>query len=225
DADGDGLTFTLLTGPEAMTSDAATGLLGWSPAAADLGSHAVAVQVSDGRGGVAEQRFVLSVIEPPPNRPPVFTSVPVVSARVNEDYSYQAAARDPDGDGLTFALVTGPAGLTIAADTGQVQWRPPAGQLGSFPVALQGSGGQGGTGGGRPAGFGRGGAARPPRRGSPPPRRGRGLGGWACRSSMTYRPRTPPATASPTGSTAPCRGWTWTPTAGASAGRRPMTKP
>ncbi len=62
------------------------------------------VQVDDGRGGSTHQRYDLSVIEPPPNRPPLFTSLPVVSAHVNTPYSYQATAEDPDGDPLTYSL-------------------------------------------------------------------------------------------------------------------------
>ena len=61
------------------------------------------VQVDDGRGGSTQQRFVLSVTEPPPNRPPLFTSLPVVEAFVNTHYQYDADAVDPDGDQLRFA--------------------------------------------------------------------------------------------------------------------------
>ena len=47
---------------------------------------------------------MLSAIGPPPNRPPLFTSLPVVDANVNTPYSYQATAEDPDGDPLTYSL-------------------------------------------------------------------------------------------------------------------------
>ena len=46
--------------------------------------------------------------QPSPNRPPVFTSVPIVSGNVNTAYTYQATATDADNDPLTFALVSGP---------------------------------------------------------------------------------------------------------------------
>ena len=66
-----------------MAVDRRTGLLSWAPTAADLGTHDVILRVEDGRGGFAEQRFVVSAIDPPPNRPPCFTSVPVVDATVS----------------------------------------------------------------------------------------------------------------------------------------------
>lgn len=61
DADDDPLTYTLVAGPAGMTLDAATGMLAWSPAAADAGLHPVSVAVEDGRGGRDLQEFVLQV--------------------------------------------------------------------------------------------------------------------------------------------------------------------
>ena len=85
DPDDDALTFSLVTGPDDATVDSATGEILWSPSIADLGNHAVAVRAEDGRGGSTEQHYTLSVIEPPPNRPPWFTSAPVVDAYVSSD--------------------------------------------------------------------------------------------------------------------------------------------
>src|SRR5262249_46976573 len=49
--------------------------------------------------------YTLAAIDPPPNRPPVFTSVPIVSANVGVQYSYKATAFDPDFDVLTYRLL------------------------------------------------------------------------------------------------------------------------
>jgi RHS repeat-associated protein len=145
DPDGDPVTFSLTTTAVGMAVDAATGRITWTPTSADIGTRAVTLRVEDGRGGSTEQRYVLSVIPAPPNRPPVFTSVPVVSANVNTAYAYQATATDPDGDALTFSVVNGPQGLTVNATSGLVGWTPTAAQLGTFPVTLRVSDGQGGT--------------------------------------------------------------------------------
>src|SRR5262249_41588640 len=145
DPDGDPLHFTLLTGPAGMQVDAATGKVTWSPQPADLGAHAVALRVDDGHGGSAEQDYTVNAITAPPNRPPVFTSTPVVDANVNTPYSYQAAARDPDQEPLAFSVVSGPQGLKVDAQSGQVTWKPKAEQLGTGTVTLQVDDGQGGT--------------------------------------------------------------------------------
>src|SRR5262249_47218922 len=81
----------------------------------------------------------------PPNRPPLFTSTPVVDGNVNVAYRYQATARDPDGDTLTFSLVTGPQGLVIDRTSGLVTWNPAANELGTNNVTVQVDDGRGGT--------------------------------------------------------------------------------
>jgi RHS repeat-associated protein len=145
DPDGDPLTFSLPAGPAGMVIDPETGSITWSPAADESGSRSVTVRVEDGRGGSAEQRYVLSVVVAPPNRPPVFNSVPVVSATVNTAYTYQATATDPDGDPLTFSVVSAPAGMIIDAQSGLVRWTPSALQGGTQSVTLQVEDGRGGA--------------------------------------------------------------------------------
>ncbi|MEL7521568.1 MAG: putative Ig domain-containing protein, partial [Cyanobacteria bacterium J06553_1] len=108
-----------------------TGALSWTTATADIANHDVVIQVSDGRGGLSEQSYTLAVLETPPNRPPNFTSTPVVDAFINQPYTYDADAVDPDQDPLTYELVQGPDGLTVDPNTGLVEWTPP-------PVVLLG---------------------------------------------------------------------------------------
>jgi RHS repeat-associated protein len=82
DEDNDELSYRLREAPAGMAIAAATGLITWTPATAQQGNHTIVVQVDDGRGGTAEQRYTLSVIPAPPNRPPVITSTPVTMAEV-----------------------------------------------------------------------------------------------------------------------------------------------
>ena len=145
DPENDPLTFSLLSGPSGMTVDASTGAVTWSPASTDVGNAAVALRVDDGHGGSGEQDFTLSVSNPPPDRPPVFTSTPVVDANVSAPYAYQAKATDPDSDPLAFSVVSGPQGLTVDATTGLVSWTPTVAQIGPKSVTLQVADGRGGT--------------------------------------------------------------------------------
>ena len=94
------------------------------------------VRVLDGRGAAAEQHFVLAVTPTPPNRPPLFTTLPVTVAFTGAAYSYDADATDPDGNALTFSLVNPPAGMTVDADTGVITWQPAANQVGEVNVVL-----------------------------------------------------------------------------------------
>lgn len=126
--DNDTLTFTLLSAPVGMTIDSSTGEIRWNPTDADLGNQSVIVHLEDGRGGIAEQHYVLSTIVPPPNRPPVITSVPVTSAEVapgqrisTSDPVLKATIRDfsvahPDFEDYNTGLVTGLVQSTLGAD-------------------------------------------------------------------------------------------------------------
>ncbi|MCA9192062.1 MAG: hypothetical protein KDB03_09875 [Planctomycetales bacterium] len=122
DPDGDSLSYSLLSGPNIFDGHS----LLWIPSASDVGSHSVSVRVEDGRGGIAEQRFNLTVIDPPPNRPPVFTSTPVVDANLGSEYIYQATARDEDDDPVTFSMLDGPPGMQVDSQTGSITWTPEA---------------------------------------------------------------------------------------------------
>lgn len=67
------------------------------------------------------------------NHAPVFTSTAPTTATAGTPYNYQAVASDSDGDAHDFALVSGPAGLTVSA-AGMVAWTPAA--AGSYPVSI-----------------------------------------------------------------------------------------
>jgi RHS repeat-associated protein len=145
DPDKDTLTFSLLTAPTGMTVDPVNGTVTWSPQQSDLGNQAVLLQVDDGHGGSAQQQYTVSTIVAPPNRPPLFTSTPVIQANVNTAYVYQATAVDPDDNPLTFSLTDGPAGMSVGVGSGLVSWTPTVGELGVANVTLTVADGLGGT--------------------------------------------------------------------------------
>ncbi|MCM1981745.1 T6SS effector amidase Tae4 family protein [Lyngbya confervoides] len=124
DPDLDPLTYALQVAPEGMVIDAVTGQIEWQTTTDNIASHRVTVVVNDGRGGLTEQSYTLNVIAPPPNRPPLFTSIPVVDAQINQPYQYDADAIDPDQDALIYSVIRGPEGFQIDPITGQVDWTP-----------------------------------------------------------------------------------------------------
>ena len=145
DPDGDSVTFALRAGPSGMTLNPNSGALLWMPSLNDLGQHSILLEASDGRGGKAEQSFTLLVQTNFQNRPPRFITTPVVVARVNGAYAYDADATDPDAaDVLTFSLLTAPAGMTNNPASGLLTWQPSANQFGTHEVSLRVSDGRGG---------------------------------------------------------------------------------
>ncbi len=75
-----------------------------------------------------------------PNKPPRFTSAPIVeveaSSGVVGEYQYSGAAYDENGHELRYTLVSGPAEMTVDAGTGEVTWDPSATDAGTHNVAL-----------------------------------------------------------------------------------------
>jgi hypothetical protein len=60
----------------------------------------------------------------PTNQTPIITSTPITTATVGQAYSYDVEATDPDGDTLTYFLVSSPTGMTINFLTGLIVWTP-----------------------------------------------------------------------------------------------------
>lgn len=71
------------------------------------------------------------------NDPPIIASQPPTAGCSTRPYSYQVVANDPNfGDVLSYALPIAPAGMTINATTGAIQWTPTAAQLSSHNVKV-----------------------------------------------------------------------------------------
>ncbi len=129
DDDGDAITFALrdtngTPAPQGMTVHPLAGVVDWVPSQTAAGIHDVTLVALDGfAGGEGVQTFRITVGAV--DAPPVITSAPLTTAQVNAAYQYQVVAHDPDGGPVTFTLPTAPAGMTIDANSGMVQWAAP----------------------------------------------------------------------------------------------------
>jgi len=131
DLDNDVLTYSLTAYPSSMTISSASGLIMWTPTAE--GVYTVVVKVSDGDLSDT-QGFTITVSKPwaPPavNHFPKITSIPGDTAIVGVEYIYDVEATDPDGDTLTYSLITKPDGMVIEPGTGVISWTPIEVQVG-----------------------------------------------------------------------------------------------
>ena len=74
----------------------------------------------------------------PPNNAPTITSSANLTATQDLLYSYDVEATDADvGDTLTYSLDTAPAGMTIDANSGLIQWTPDNSQVGANAVTVR----------------------------------------------------------------------------------------
>jgi uncharacterized repeat protein (TIGR03803 family) len=115
---GDGLSFAKASGA-AWLNVATNGVLSGTPVNSNIGVNTFVVSLTDSNGVTATTSLEISVI---PDPPPVFILNPFAEpwAYVDEAYSGVIAtnatdAELGDGDILTFAKVSGPAWLNVAA--------------------------------------------------------------------------------------------------------------
>ncbi len=120
-----------------------TATLTGTPAAGDVGDHAVSIEVSDALN-TATQDFTITVADetppPPDNTAPSFTSTAVTSATEGEEYSYAVTASDADDDTLTITATTLPAWLTFTDNgdgTATLSGTPAADDVGDHDVTLE----------------------------------------------------------------------------------------
>jgi hypothetical protein len=114
-----------------------TATLAGTPAAADVGPHAVTLEVRDAANLVASQSFTVTVADA--NDAPAFTSTAVTSATAGTAYSYAIATSDPDAGDTRTITATVPAWLTLTDagnGTATLAGTPAAGNVGPHTVSL-----------------------------------------------------------------------------------------
>jgi len=76
------------------------------------------------------------------NKQPVITSIPVTTAKVGVEYSYNVFATDPNGDSLTYSLLAYPNGMIINSTTGLITWIPTENQVREYEIEVEVSDGE-----------------------------------------------------------------------------------
>ncbi len=136
DADmGDTLTFSAIGLPSWLTMDAKSGVLSGTPTNDDLGTHAVAVVVTDSLNASDKQDFVINVANV--NDKPTITSSPVITATEGELYSYKFTAVDVDpGDSITYSGLNLPSWLTFNSVSQILSGTPTNENVGKHAITL-----------------------------------------------------------------------------------------
>jgi hypothetical protein len=135
DADGDALSYSLVSGPSGMSIHPRSGHLAWLPQADQLGKHLITVRATDTAGAASDISFDLFVRRL--SGAPTIVSVPITEAVVGQTLLTTIKAIDPESDPLTFELLSGPLGMTVDSASGDLSWTPAANQIGESAVFVQ----------------------------------------------------------------------------------------
>ena len=138
DVDANPLTFSLVNPPAGMTVDATTGVVLWTPTAAQVGTNTATLQVSDGQGGTVDQPLSIQVVTTDSNTAPQIVSTPTSLITVHDrEYAYDLVGSDADHDPLTWRLVSGPAGMSVDVLRGTLRFTAEENQIGLQTVVVE----------------------------------------------------------------------------------------
>ena len=137
DADNDFLEFTIENKPTWASFNTETGALTGTPTDADVGDTAdITISVTDGRDTRSVGPFKIKIkprnTPPTANAPPTISGVPANAVTINQAYSFQPSASDPNGDALRFAISGRPSWATFSTTTGRLSGTPVAANIGTY---------------------------------------------------------------------------------------------
>jgi hypothetical protein len=138
DADNDFLEFTVEGKPTWMSFNTETGALVGTPTDANIGDTAdITISVTDGRDTRSVGPFTIKVkpknVPPATNSPPTISGVPANAVTINQAYSFQPSASDPNsGDTLRFVISGRPSWASFSTTTGRLSGTPTSANIGTF---------------------------------------------------------------------------------------------
>lgn len=132
-------TYALVSPPAGVTINPSTGEVSWTPGEAQgPGDYTITARVTDNGSPAAsaERSFALRVNES--NSVPTLAAVSPQAVQVGGTLSLRLAGTDGDlpAQVLSYAVVQGPAGLTVNPTTGDLTWAPAANQTGDSLVRV-----------------------------------------------------------------------------------------
>ncbi|MCK5561275.1 MAG: hypothetical protein KAJ51_11795, partial [Thermoplasmata archaeon] len=137
-------TWYLETNASWLKISSRTGVISGSPTIANLGWFNVNITIEDGDGGQDWHEFILTVIRE--NKPPIITTIDVISVTVNVVYwvDYEAVDDYTPFDKLFWSLETNASWLNIEPNTGVLTGLPKLSDAGEYWINISVSDGEGG---------------------------------------------------------------------------------
>ncbi len=118
--------------PPGQTTDV-NATINWVPSANDVGEHLVTILLEENDQIVAQQDFLLTVVEGNQNALSI-TSTPDLNALSQNNYTYQIVTNYDDV--LYYSLTEGPDGMAVGEQSGMLSWVPGLNDIGDHTVTV-----------------------------------------------------------------------------------------
>jgi hypothetical protein len=128
DADGDPITYSIVSAPSKGTLTGTAPNLTYRPATNAVGTDSFTYRASDGSANSAT--VTVSIVIEPVNDAPIANSSSI-STSEDTNLAFTLAASDPDGTGLTYTILTAPTKGTLTGTPPNLTYRPAANVNGS----------------------------------------------------------------------------------------------
>ncbi|WP_182865076.1 FG-GAP-like repeat-containing protein [Rhodopirellula sp. JC639] len=136
DSLGRDVDWTINDAPSGLMVQA-DGTIRWTPSSSQLGEHSLTFVAVTADGTELEVDVPVSVVGSLANAKPQIQSSPILAAVVDQRYIYDLEAVDPDRDPLSYALLDGPAGMSLDPVAGTLRWTPAEDQRGEHEVVIR----------------------------------------------------------------------------------------
>ncbi|OZG74355.1 hypothetical protein BTA51_04910 [Hahella sp. CCB-MM4] len=151
DADGDSLSYQLLSGPPGMSQVGDSAIIEWLPDVSMSNTvQTMTVQVTDSLGAWTQQKFTINVSDESGDPDsgtgsgnglePILLNRPKADAYVSQLYKYTIQAIDADGYAVAnMELIEAPTGMELQMDSGagRLRWTPTQDQVGVHYFTLR----------------------------------------------------------------------------------------
>jgi hypothetical protein len=129
------ITYSVVNPPSGMTVDPVSGIVTWTPTAANVGTTSVTFQATN---TFASTSITLPITVTADVPVPSFTFTNTASPTLNVvGFPIGLQINDASNTPSTYTVVSAPAGVSIDPNTGTVNWVPTADEVGNAPLTFQ----------------------------------------------------------------------------------------
>jgi len=129
-------SYSLVSGPQGLVVDPATGLVQWTPSSADIGLQTVVFQAANSVGS-ATLNVDINVSSDVPQLSVQFNPSSGGARYAVAGVQFTAQVIDASNTPATYALITAPSGMSIDASSGLISWLPAPDQAGVTNVTVR----------------------------------------------------------------------------------------